>query len=100
MWKFPLLAFASSLLAVGAAAPALAQSSTCTGDCKAGYEFAKELDLDDPTTCAGKSEAFIAGCQAYAQEELATSITDDDGGVASPDAADPGFYDEDAWKKF
>ena len=101
MWKSRILHFAfCSALTV--AAPALAQSASCAGDCKAGYEFAKELDLDDPATCGGKSEAFIQGCQTYAEEQQANSITDDDdGGVAPPAPPDqPGFYNEDAWKKF
>ncbi|OGD09447.1 hypothetical protein A2397_02030 [Candidatus Amesbacteria bacterium RIFOXYB1_FULL_44_23] len=43
----------------------------CTGDCSghdAGYEWAEEKGITDPSDCGGKSESFIEGCEAYANE--------------------------------
>ena len=41
----------------------------CTDDCgghEAGYEWARDKDIEDPELCGGKSESFIEGCVAYA----------------------------------
>lgn len=43
----------------------------CTEDCsghEAGYEWAEEHDITDPSDCGGKSNSFIEGCEAYAEE--------------------------------
>lgn len=43
----------------------------CTGDCSghdAGYEWASENGITDPSDCGGKSASFIEGCEAYANE--------------------------------
>lgn len=43
----------------------------CTSDCSghdAGYEWAEENGISDPSDCGGKSESFIEGCEAYANE--------------------------------
>ena len=43
----------------------------CTDDCSghnAGYEWAKEKGITDPSDCDGNSESFIEGCEAYANE--------------------------------
>ncbi|KQC08084.1 MAG: hypothetical protein APR62_05455 [Smithella sp. SDB] len=43
----------------------------CTGDCSghnAGYEWAEENEITDPGDCSGKSQSFIEGCEAYANE--------------------------------
>lgn len=43
----------------------------CTEDCsghEAGFEWAEEHDITDPDDCEGKSESFIEGCKAYAEE--------------------------------
>lgn len=43
----------------------------CTGDCSghdAGYEWASDNDISDPSDCGGKSTSFIEGCEAYANE--------------------------------
>ena len=43
----------------------------CTGDCSghdAGYEWAGEQGITDPSDCGGNSESFIEGCEAYANE--------------------------------
>jgi hypothetical protein len=45
----------------------------CDVDCvsrDAGYAWGKELGINDPTECGGKSKEFIDGCQAYANEHL------------------------------
>lgn len=39
----------------------------CTGDCsghEAGYKWAEENNVIDPSDCIGKSESFIEGCTA------------------------------------
>jgi hypothetical protein len=44
----------------------------CTGDCsghEAGYQWASENDISDPSDCGGKSESFIEGCEAFANEQ-------------------------------
>ena len=43
----------------------------CTGNCsghEAGYEWAEENDITDPSDCDGNSNSFIEGCEAYAEE--------------------------------
>jgi len=43
----------------------------CTSDCSghdAGYEWAQENEIEDPSDCGGKSASFIEGCEAYAEE--------------------------------
>lgn len=43
----------------------------CTDDCsghEAGYQWAEEHDIHDPDDCGGKSESFIEGCRAWAEE--------------------------------
>lgn len=43
----------------------------CTEDCsghEAGYEWAAENDITDPDDCGGKSQSFMEGCEAYAEE--------------------------------
>jgi hypothetical protein len=43
----------------------------CTGDCSghnAGYNWAEKNGIADPEDCSGKSESFIEGCEAYANE--------------------------------
>lgn len=49
---------------------------TCTDDCsghEAGYAWAEEHDIVDPDDCGGRSESFIEGCQAYAEDYQAES---------------------------
>jgi len=46
----------------------------CTDDCsghEAGYEWAEEHEIHDPDDCGGKSESFIEGCRAWAEENPA-----------------------------
>lgn len=43
----------------------------CTSDCsghEAGYEWAADKGITDPDDCGGKSNSFIEGCEAYANE--------------------------------
>lgn len=42
----------------------------CTTDCsghEAGYQWAEEHGIDDPSNCGGKSDSFIEGCESYAE---------------------------------
>ena len=44
----------------------------CTDDCgghEAGYEWASDNGITDPDDCGGKSNSFIEGCEAYANEQ-------------------------------
>lgn len=44
---------------------------SCTQDCsghEAGYDWANRKGITDPDDCGGKSESFIVGCRAYAEE--------------------------------
>ena len=44
----------------------------CTIDCsghEAGYNWAEENAISDPNDCDGKSDSFIEGCQAFAEEQ-------------------------------
>ncbi len=43
----------------------------CTVDCsghEAGYNWAEAHDIHDPDDCGSKSESFIEGCRAWAEE--------------------------------
>lgn len=47
-------------------------SYPCTVDCsghEAGYQWAEENSIDDPSDCGGNSNSFIEGCEAYAEEQ-------------------------------
>lgn len=51
----------------------------CTQDCsghEAGYAWAEQHDITDPDDCDGKSESFIEGCRAYAEENEAADHED------------------------
>lgn len=44
-------------------------TSDCTEDCSghdAGYNWAQEQGITDPSDCGGNSQSFVEGCQAYA----------------------------------
>lgn len=44
----------------------------CTDDCsghEAGYSWAEDKGITDPDDCGGKSESFIEGCEAWANEQ-------------------------------
>lgn len=43
----------------------------CTVDCsghEAGYEWAQQKGITDAYSCGGKSQSFIEGCMAFAEE--------------------------------
>ena len=43
----------------------------CTDDCSghdAGYAWAENNGITEPEDCSGKSQSFIEGCEAYANE--------------------------------
>lgn len=43
----------------------------CTVNCsghEAGYQWAEEHGITDPSECSGNSTSFIEGCEAYAEE--------------------------------
>ncbi|KKS59751.1 MAG: hypothetical protein UV26_C0016G0006 [candidate division WWE3 bacterium GW2011_GWF2_42_42] len=43
----------------------------CTQDCSghnAGWEWAEDKGITDPSDCGGKSQSFIEGCESYAEE--------------------------------
>jgi hypothetical protein len=54
---------------------------TCLDDCsghQAGYDWAEEHSITDPSECSGNSESFIEGCKAYAGEDGPDGDSDDD----------------------
>ncbi len=56
--------------------PQTFKGSACTGDCsghEAGYDWAEEKGIDDPSDCGGNSNSFIEGCQSYAEEQQGLS---------------------------
>lgn len=45
--------------------------NNCTQDCsghEAGYAWAEENSIEDPSDCGGNSQSFIEGCESYAEE--------------------------------
>lgn len=53
--------------------PITSDNWNCTSDCSghnAGYEWASDHGISDPSDCDGKSESFIEGCEAYANEQM------------------------------
>jgi hypothetical protein len=54
----------------------------CTEDCSghaAGYRWAEEHDITDPSHCGGNSQSFIEGCEVY-NEDLGRGADEDDDG--------------------
>jgi hypothetical protein len=44
----------------------------CTEDCsghEAGYEWAEDNAIVDPSDCGGNSNSFIEGCEVWAEEQ-------------------------------
>ena len=82
-WQAVIVSF--SFLAIGAPLPSLADSFhgyECTDDCsghQAGYDWAEENDISDPSDCGGNSQSFIEGCEAWANEN------GDDPSIDDPD---------------
>lgn len=57
----------------------------CTEDCsghEAGFNWAEENGITDPSDCGGKSDSFIEGCEAYANEQ---TMEEDDYGYEDYD---------------
>lgn len=53
--------------------PITSDTWECTDDCsghEAGYEWASDQGISDPDDCGGKSDSFIEGCEAYANEQM------------------------------
>ena len=45
----------------------------CSTDCsghKAGYAWAERKGITSPDDCGGKSQSFIEGCKAYAEDRF------------------------------
>jgi hypothetical protein len=66
----------------------------CTIDCsghEAGYDWAQENDITDPSDCGGNSNSFIEGCEAWAEEQQDGSEDTDSYGLTT----DPDPYDDD-----
>jgi hypothetical protein len=45
----------------------------CNSDCSghtAGYEWAERQGIDSPDDCSGRSQSFVEGCRAYAEEQM------------------------------
>lgn len=62
----------------------------CIVDCsghEAGYEWAEEHDITDPSDCSGNSQSFIEGCQAYAEEQGGVDDNDDERDDSSDECA-------------
>lgn len=53
--------------------PVTSDTWECTDDCsghEAGYDWASDQGISDPDDCGGKSDSFIEGCEAYANEQM------------------------------
>ena len=52
--------------------PETFKGNDCTSDCsghEAGYDWAEEKGITDPSNCGGNSNSFIEGCESYAEEQ-------------------------------
>jgi hypothetical protein len=57
-------------------------TSTCTEDCSghdAGYDWARDHDVTDPSDCSGRSQSFVEGCETYASAVEDSDEPDPDG---------------------
>ena len=55
----------------------------CEGDCssnQAGYNWAEQNGVTDPSSCGGDSQGFVDGCQAWAEEQEDSAAPDENGG--------------------
>jgi hypothetical protein len=66
----------------------------CEGDCssnQAGYDWAEQNGVTDPSSCGGDSQGFVDGCQAWAEEQGDdAAVPPDDEGDDLGDAPDVG----------
>lgn len=58
---------------------------------EAGYEWAAENDITEPSDCGGNSQSFIEGCEAYAEENAQENSND------YGDSSDWDSYSEDGY---
>lgn len=79
------LVVAVPLVGQGAAtAPVAAYPRTfygypCTSDCSghdAGRQWAENQGIEDPDDCGGRSQSFIEGCVAYAEQQQAEMVAE------------------------
>lgn len=52
--------------------PLTFKGNDCIDDCsghEAGYNWAEEEGIIDPSDCGGNSRSFIEGCESYAEEQ-------------------------------
>ena len=62
------------------------------GSREAGYAFAKRLNIVDVNRCAGPTEAFVAGCRAYAREAAARQSFMPNGAYYSGNVANEPYW--------
>src|SRR5215213_5833147 len=82
-----MLALCGVVLSFAISAPSQARDRTfggydCTADCSghaAGYKWAEEHSVSDPSDCGGSSNSFVEGCQAFTADPSRGSDEDDDG---------------------
>jgi len=54
----------------------------CTDKCRdhaAGFDYARQLRLRDPTQCAGPTLSYEQGCKAYTRDRMRDGKKDDAG---------------------
>lgn len=71
--------YTNSNIAAPATLPTTFMGYECTEDCsghEAGYEWAADEGVTDPDECGGRSDSFIEGCEAYAEEAQEESSDD------------------------
>lgn len=61
----------------------------CTSDCsghEAGWQWAENQGIEDPGDCGGRSQSFIEGCIAYAEERQAEMVEEGECNDSDDDA--------------
>jgi hypothetical protein len=82
MYKVINFLLISLILALFMLSPSLLKAKTfmgyqCTDDCsghEAGYNWARDNEIDDTDDCDGKSESFNEGCVAYVEENEESQV--------------------------
>jgi hypothetical protein len=88
------LAVASPCLLQSAKAQETFNGYPCTVDCsghQAGYDWAEQNGITDPSDCGGNSQSFIEGCEAFTEEngsEGGDSSNSDSGADDENDSSD------------